>query len=64
MGDEVKTKISQFCHVPPEDIFGIHNVSNIFRVPLLMHDQGVTERVRVAHDRLPSRTSSWTWVDD
>jgi CTP synthase len=45
LGSEVKTKISQFCHVPPEDIFGIHNVSNIFRVPLMMHSQGFTERV-------------------
>ena len=30
-----------FCHVAPENVMSVHDVSNIFRVPLLLHDQGL-----------------------
>ncbi|XP_073984264.1 CTP synthase isoform X1 [Rhodnius prolixus] len=41
--DTVKSKISMFCHVPPEQVFCIHDVSSIYRVPLLMDKQGIVE---------------------
>uniref|UniRef100_A0A671KSZ3 CTP synthase n=1 Tax=Sinocyclocheilus anshuiensis TaxID=1608454 RepID=A0A671KSZ3_9TELE len=36
----VKEKISMFCHVEPEQVICVH-VSSIYRVPLLLEDQGV-----------------------
>jgi len=33
------------CQVEPECCLGVHDVSNIYRVPLLLHHQGVTSRL-------------------
>jgi len=30
-----------FCQVPPENVLTMHDVSNIWRVPLLMQSQNV-----------------------
>ncbi|KOX75796.1 CTP synthase [Melipona quadrifasciata] len=43
IGDSVKEKISNFCHVAPEQVITIHDLSSIYRVPLLMESQGVIE---------------------
>ncbi|XP_069559955.1 CTP synthase 1b isoform X1 [Brachyistius frenatus] len=37
----VKDKISMFCHVEPTQVICVHDVSSIYRVPLLLEDQGV-----------------------
>eukprot|EP00249_Psilotum_nudum_P019850 c27446_g1_i1 orf=829-2661(+) len=34
-----KEKLSQFCHVPAGHILNIHDVSNIWHIPLLLRDQ-------------------------
>ncbi|TRZ03068.1 hypothetical protein DNTS_029873 [Danionella cerebrum] len=39
----VKEKISMFCHVEPEQVICIHDVSSIYRVPLLLEDQGTVD---------------------
>ncbi|XP_064408286.1 CTP synthase 1 [Latimeria chalumnae] len=39
----VKEKISMFCHVEPEQVICVHDVSSIYRVPLLLEQQGVVE---------------------
>uniref|UniRef100_A0A7N5ZYP7 CTP synthase n=1 Tax=Anabas testudineus TaxID=64144 RepID=A0A7N5ZYP7_ANATE len=39
--NSVKEKISMFCHVEPEQVICVHDVSSIYRVPLLLEDQGV-----------------------
>lgn len=39
----VKEKISMFCHVNPEQVLCIHDVSSIYRVPLLLEEQGVVK---------------------
>ncbi|XP_024532868.1 CTP synthase isoform X3 [Selaginella moellendorffii] len=36
-----REKLSQFCHVPAGHILSIHDVSNIWHVPLLLRDQNV-----------------------
>ncbi|XP_024545608.1 CTP synthase isoform X1 [Selaginella moellendorffii] len=36
-----REKLALFCHVPAHHIFGIHDVSNIWHVPLLLRDQNV-----------------------
>jgi CTP synthase len=38
-----KNKISMFCHVQPQQVVGIHNVSSVYHVPLLLRAQGLIE---------------------
>lgn len=39
----VKEKISNFCHVGPEQVICIHDLSSVYHVPLLMENQGVVQ---------------------
>ncbi|RZF35433.1 hypothetical protein LSTR_LSTR006977 [Laodelphax striatellus] len=39
----VKEKISNFCHVDPEQVICIHDLSSIYRVPLMMEQQRIVE---------------------
>uniref|UniRef100_A0A452SDB9 CTP synthase n=1 Tax=Ursus americanus TaxID=9643 RepID=A0A452SDB9_URSAM len=39
----VKEKISMFCHVEPQQVICVHDVSSIYRVPLLLEEQGVVD---------------------
>lgn len=32
-----------FCHVPPAQVVGIHDVSSVYHVPLLLRAQGIVE---------------------
>jgi CTP synthase len=41
IGHEVKEKISNFCHVGPEQVICVHDLSSIYHVPLLMENAGV-----------------------
>lgn len=38
-----KNKISLFCHVEPKCVVAVHNVPNIFHVPLLLQEQNLAE---------------------
>eukprot|EP01118_Nematostelium_gracile_P004856 TRINITY_DN1578_c0_g1_i2.p1 TRINITY_DN1578_c0_g1~~TRINITY_DN1578_c0_g1_i2.p1 ORF type:complete len:615 (-),score=171.56 TRINITY_DN1578_c0_g1_i2:965-2740(-) len=38
----IKEKIASFCHVPQESVISVHDVSNIYRVPLMLQPQGLT----------------------
>jgi CTP synthase len=38
-----KDKISMFCHVAQEQVFGIHDVTSVYHVPLLLKSQGIVE---------------------
>ena len=40
LSSSTKGKLANFCHVPAEHCVGVHDVSNIYRVPLLLHHQG------------------------
>ncbi|XP_044727134.1 CTP synthase 2 [Chrysoperla carnea] len=40
---EIKKKISNFCHVEPEQVIFIPDLSSIYRVPILMESQGILE---------------------
>ncbi|KAF7331637.1 CTP synthase [Mycena kentingensis (nom. inval.)] len=41
-----KEKISMFCHVAPQQVFGVHDVSSVYHVPLLLQAQGIIEFLR------------------
>lgn len=38
-----KAKIGMFCHVAPEQVLGIHDMSSVYHVPLLLQSQGIVE---------------------
>ncbi|GAB4823125.1 hypothetical protein N2152v2_010171 [Parachlorella kessleri] len=40
LGESVKEKLAMFCHVPVNQVLTMHDVSNIWRVPLMMQAQG------------------------
>ncbi|CAG5119487.1 unnamed protein product [Candidula unifasciata] len=43
LAESVKDKISLFCHVDPEQVYCVHDVTSIYRVPLLLQAQGADE---------------------
>ncbi|PHU26634.1 CTP synthase 1 [Capsicum chinense] len=45
LDDNVKEKLSRFCHVPIGNIISLHDVSNIWRVPLILRDQKAHESI-------------------
>ncbi|KAI3604825.1 ctp synthase [Moniliophthora roreri] len=42
---DTKGKISMFCHVSPEQVVGVHDVSSVYHVPLLLQSQGIIEYI-------------------
>ncbi|XP_071462367.1 CTP synthase 2 isoform X1 [Marmota flaviventris] len=53
----VKEKISMFCHVNPEQVICIHDVSSTYRVPVLLEEQGIVKYFKERLD-LPIGDSS------
>lgn len=43
--EDTKRKLALFCHVPPEHVISAHDMTNLYRVPLLLADQDVPARV-------------------
>ncbi|KAG2590524.1 CTP synthase-like isoform X1 [Panicum virgatum] len=43
--EHVKVKLSQFCHVPISNIVNLHDVTNIWHIPLLLRDQKAHESI-------------------
>lgn len=35
-----------FCHVAPQQVLGVHDVSSVYHVPLLLQSQGIVEYLR------------------
>jgi CTP synthase len=44
---ETREKLAQFCHVSPDAVMSAHDVSNIYRVPLLLKEQGMCEALGI-----------------
>ncbi|XP_034948323.1 CTP synthase [Chelonus insularis] len=67
IGPVVKEKISNFCHVAPEQVITIHDLSSIYRVPLLMESQGVieflNERLQLNISQIRPRNFMRKWRD-
>nr|DAD33944.1 TPA_asm: hypothetical protein HUJ06_012795 [Nelumbo nucifera] len=45
LDENVKGKLSQFCHVPATNIITLYDVSNIWHIPLLLRDQKAHEAI-------------------
>lgn len=46
LSQSTKNKICTFCHVSPEHILSVHDVSNIYHVPLILEEQGLFRMLR------------------
>ncbi|KAF7824435.1 CTP synthase-like [Senna tora] len=45
LDENIKAKLSQFCHVPLSNIVTLHDVPNIWHIPLLLRDQKAHEAI-------------------
>lgn len=43
LDDDLKRKISMFCSIPVRSVISSPDVTNIYRIPLLYHEQGIDE---------------------
>ncbi|KAI9007394.1 CTP synthase N-terminus-domain-containing protein [Gaertneriomyces semiglobifer] len=41
LDEDVKEKISMFCHVPKEHVMAVHDCQSVYHVPLLLDNQGM-----------------------
>tara|TARA_B100000212_G_scaffold132573_2_gene99472 strand:+ start:2432 stop:4048 length:1617 start_codon:yes stop_codon:yes gene_type:complete len=44
---DVREKLASFCHISPNAVMSAHDVSNIYRVPLLLREQGICEALDI-----------------
>jgi len=56
---EAKRKISLFCNVPLEAVFTSYNVDVVYRVPLILDEQGMGDYI-VKRLKLGNRTPKWS----
>jgi CTP synthase len=45
LSKDIKAKIALFCNVEPEAVITAQDVDNIYEIPLLLHQEGLDERV-------------------
>ena len=46
LSQATKNRISAFCHVDPCNVMAVHDVSNIYHVPLLLQQQGMHKIIK------------------
>lgn len=39
-------KIALFCHVSPTNVISVHDVSNVYHVPLILRDQAILAKIQ------------------
>ncbi|KAM0871240.1 hypothetical protein ACQ4PT_039517 [Festuca glaucescens] len=66
--EHVTAKLSQFCHVPISNIINLHDVSNIWHIPLLLRDQKAHEAILKVLDlqrigRVPREPKLAEWTE-
>ena len=45
LGDDIKRKIALFCNVPQDHVITCEDAETIYEVPLLLHEQGLDEKL-------------------
>lgn len=61
--EETKRKLALFCHVPPNAVASVHDVSNTYRIPMMLQEQGVCNLLISSLQlvwRLPIRLQKWS----
>lgn len=59
---ETRRKLALFCQVAPEAVVSVHDVSNTYRIPMMMQEQGVCNLLISTLQlvwRLPTRLEKW-----
>ncbi len=62
LDQSTKDKISLFCNVRPEAVISAHDVKNIYKVPLMIHEQGVVQIISslMGLDGRPCDLTEWS----
>ncbi|KAJ6686668.1 CTP SYNTHASE [Salix purpurea] len=59
-------KLSQFCHVPASNILNIHDVPNIWHIPLLLRNQNahdaILKQLNLLSIAMPPALKDWTMM--
>ncbi|CAN1196463.1 CTP synthase [Linum perenne] len=62
--ENTKQKLSQFCHVPEANILNIHDVPNIWHIPLLLMNQNahhaILKQLNLSSVAMPPDLRDWT----
>ncbi|XP_026446191.1 CTP synthase-like [Papaver somniferum] len=62
--DATKVKLSQFCHVAVDNILNVHDVPNIWHVPLLLRNQNghlaILKQLDCLSNAIPPNLEEWT----
>nr|GMD13804.1 CTP synthase-like [Ipomoea batatas] len=62
--ENTKQKLSQFCHVPVSNILNIHDVPNIWHIPLLLRNQNahnaILKQLDLVNDASQPDLQEWT----
>lgn len=45
LSKEIKSKIAMFCNLAPDAVFTASDVSSIYEVPMVLHEEGVDEKI-------------------
>ena len=61
---ETREKLAAFCHVSPDAVVSAHDVSNIYRIPILLEEQGVSQVLakEIGFDLPNSRPHLEDWI--
>ena len=64
LDDETREKLAAFCHVSPNAVVSAHDVSNIYRIPILLDEQGVSNVLskQISFDLPDSRPLLDEWI--
>lgn len=60
---EIKSKIASFCNVSERDVIAVEDVRHIYELPLVLHQQGVDDRVLERLGVWASRANMDRWED-
>nr|XP_023015941.1 CTP synthase-like [Leptinotarsa decemlineata] len=68
IGESVKEKISNFCHVAPQQIISVPDLKSVYEVPVFMENHGMaeylSERLNLGITPLPPMKKYMTqWID-
>ncbi|KAG2220839.1 hypothetical protein INT45_010901 [Circinella minor] len=73
LNEGVRAKISMFCHVAPEQVLAVRDVSSVYHVPVLMRDVGMIEffkrrlsldQIQIPQDRQLQGQKLWNnWLE-
>ncbi|XP_027354829.1 CTP synthase-like isoform X2 [Abrus precatorius] len=62
LDDNVKEKLSQFCHVPSLNILTLYDVPNIWHIPLLLRDQKAHEAILKTLNLVATEPNFKEWI--